>query len=336
MKCVRFTETGEPTAVLNCVDAGPPVLTNGSVRVRMLASPINPSDLLFVRGKFGQDPVLPQSPGFEGVGIVEAADAGLRGRLLTGRRVAVLNRAGGNWAEQVVLPATQVIPLSDSLSVSQAATFFVNPATAWVMTQEVLKVRAGQWLLQTAGGSTLGRMIIRLGKTLGFRTLSIVRRTELVDELRSLGATQVIVWDAENGEPDELRSQIRTLTDGQPIRAAIDPVGGATTTALIESLDRGGRLLVYGTLAGQPISISSRKLMTSDLSVQGFWLRNFMAQRGLLFKLRLVRKITRLILDGTLKSTIVAQCSLDQITDAVTSAEQNSGKTLLQISTQPS
>ena len=335
MKRVQFSESGEPASVLSCVDADPPVLTKGCVQVRMLASPVNPSDLLFIRGKFGQDPVLPQSPGFEGVGVVERAEAGLRGRLFSGKRVAVLNRGGGNWAEQLVLPATQVIPLSRSLSVDQAATFFVNPATAWVMTQEVLRVRAGEWLLQTAAASTLGRMIIRLGKALGFRTLNIVRRQEQVSELTALGADQVIVCDPEIIEPEDLRQQVQSATGGAAIRAAVDPVGGALATAVIRSLDKGGRLLVYGTLGNQPISISGRTLMTSDLSVKGFWLRNYMAQKGLLFKLKLVRKITRLILDGTLQSTIAAHYSLDQISEAVISAEQMPGKTILQISSEP-
>ena len=300
----------------------------------MLASPVNPSDLLFIRGKFGQDPSLPQSPGFEGVGVVERAEAGVRGRLFSGKRVAVLNRGGGNWAEQLVVPATQVIPLSRSLSVDQAATFFVNPATAWVMTQEVLRVRAGEWLLQTAAASTLGRMIIRLGKALGFRTLNIVRRREQVSELKALGADQIIVWDPEIIEPEDLQHQVQSATGGAAIRAAVDPVGGVLTAAVIRSLDRGGRLLVYGTLGNQPISISGRTLMTSDLSVEGFWLRNYMAQQGLLFKLKLVRKITRLILDGTLQSSIADHYSLDQISEAVISAEQMPGKTILQISSE--
>ena len=127
MKCVQFKSTGEPRQVLKCVERDAPSPKHGEVLVRMLASPVNPSDLMFVRGVYGVEPHLPQSPGFEGVGIVEASGGGLRGKLFRSKRVAVLNRAGGNWSEYAVVPAAQVIPLSSRLSMEQAAHVFRKP-----------------------------------------------------------------------------------------------------------------------------------------------------------------------------------------------------------------
>ena len=92
--------------------------------------------------------------------------------------MAVLNSNGGNWQENVVLPARQLVPLPDDIADEQAAMFFVNPATALAMTQHVLRVPPGAWLLQTAAASTLGRMVIRLGQHFGFRTINVVRRSE--------------------------------------------------------------------------------------------------------------------------------------------------------------
>src|SRR5262249_41221898 len=126
------------------------------------ASPINPSDLLFAQGSYGRRPSLPATPGFEGVGIVEQAGGGLLGRLRVGRRVAVLNGQGGNWQEQVIISARQAVPVPRALADEQAAAFFVNPASAVIMTRWILKVPRGAWLLQTAAGSALGRMVIRL------------------------------------------------------------------------------------------------------------------------------------------------------------------------------
>src|SRR5262245_61246435 len=103
MKAVRFTQVGEPREVLQVQHIPAPQPGRGQVRVRMLASPINPSDLLFIRGNYGRMPVFPATPGFEGVGIVETSGGGLLGRLRAGKRVAVLNGVGGNWQEQVVL-----------------------------------------------------------------------------------------------------------------------------------------------------------------------------------------------------------------------------------------
>src|SRR5688572_3135868 len=111
MKAVIFERCGDPTEVLRVQDVPPPRPAPGQVRVRMLASPINPSDLLFVRGIYGARPALPATPGFEGVGIVEESGGGFLGWRVLGRRVAVLNGRTGNWQEQTVIPAHQAIPI---------------------------------------------------------------------------------------------------------------------------------------------------------------------------------------------------------------------------------
>src|SRR5229473_1080713 len=156
MKAVVFDRFGLPEEVLQVREVpAPPEPGPGQVRVRMLASPVNPSDLLYVRGQYGRRPQLPATPGFEGVGVVEAAGKGLLGRLRLGKRVAVLNSEAGNWKEQVVIPAKRVVPVPAGLPDEQAATFFVNPASALAMTRYILKVPTGAWLLQTAAGSAL-------------------------------------------------------------------------------------------------------------------------------------------------------------------------------------
>jgi NADPH:quinone reductase-like Zn-dependent oxidoreductase len=296
----------------------------------MLASPVNPSDLMYIRGHYTVPPVCPAVPGFEGVGIVEASGGGWRGKLFTGRRVVVLNRAGGNWSEYAIVPDQQVVPVSSDLSDEQAACFFVNPATAWVMTREVLKVPANAWLLQTAAGSALGRMIIRLGKLSGFRTLNIVRREAQAAELRQLGADAVLVCDSDTAAAD-LTDRIRSVVGGNGLLYAVDAVGGAVGSAVIRSLGPGGRMLAYGTLSGQPLSFSPRTLMTVGSSVEGFWLGNFMQQRGLLFRLGLVRRLTRLIRSGILSTQIAGTWPLDQAATAVRAAEDSTvaGKCLL-------
>src|SRR5262249_6476909 len=105
MKSIVFERFGNPAEVLECRDVPVPTPGPGEVRVRMLASPINPSDLLYVRGEYGQRPSLPTGSGFEGVGVVEEAGPGLLGRLRVRRRVAVLSGIGGNWKEHVLVPA---------------------------------------------------------------------------------------------------------------------------------------------------------------------------------------------------------------------------------------
>jgi NADPH:quinone reductase-like Zn-dependent oxidoreductase len=332
MKQVVFHNTGEPTQVLTTqVSDRKPQPGRGEVLVKMLASPVNPSDLMFIRGIYGIQPTFPATPGFEGVGIVEASGGGLKGKLFKGKRVAVLNRAGGNWGDYVVLPDSQVIPLSNSLSVDQAATFFVNPATAWIMTQEVLQVHSGQWLLQTAAGSSLGRMIIRLARHCGFKTINIVRRQQQVEELKAIGADHVLVFDDKTQSPDDLRQAVQQITGEAGVRYAIDPVGGATGSAVVSCLGKHGHMLVFGTLSDDPLQFSSRTLMTQSARIEGFWLGNYMDSVGLLFKLKLVKRITGLIQQGILGSEIAQSFDLDRVSDAVAMSEDSAvtGKVLL-------
>jgi NADPH:quinone reductase len=329
MKAVVFDCFGLPEEVLQVRETpAPPEPGPGQVRVRMLASPVNPSDLLYIRGVYGKQPPLPATPGFEGVGVVEATGSGLLARRVRGKRVAVLNRSTGNWQEQVVVPARQAIPVPSDLPDDQAAAFFVNPASAVVMTQYVLKVPRGAWLLQTAAGSALGRMVIRLGKHYGFRTLNVVRRREQVEELQRAGG-DAVVCTADESLPD----RVRELTGGEGVPYALDAVGGTTGTAAIQSLAPGGRLLLYGTLAGEPIQIDPRVLMVGQKRVEGFWLSQWVPRQGVLTMLGLIRKLGKLFREGVVTSEFGATFPLDQVQAAVKQAALpgRQGKVLLRI-----
>lgn len=330
MKCIEFQSAGHPADVLKIGERDRPAPGPGEVLVRMIASPVNPSDLMFVKGEYGQMASLPQIPGFEGVGVVEESGGGMRGTVFRGKRVAVLNRAGGNWADYAVVPAEQVIPLSKSLSDEQAATFFVNPATAWVMTQEVLRVPRGEWLLQTAAASSLGKMIIRLGKSIGFRTLNVVRSEKDVETLLRLGADRVLVFDSKNSSSESFAAEVAETVGSAGLKFAVDAVGGQTGSAVVNSLTSSGRMLAFGTLSSEPLQFSPRTLMKNSLTIEGFWLGRFMERQNLFFKLRLVRRLTKLIRTGILTTEIAQTFGLDQVDRAIECATTPGagGKTL--------
>jgi len=293
----------------------------------MLASPINPSDLMYIEGRYGLKPTLPATPGFEGVGVVEATGGGLLGWLRKGKRVAVIADRNGAWAEYTVTKARQVIPVPDDISDEQAATFFVNPATAVVMTQDVLKITRGAWLLQSAAGGELGKMVIRLGYKFAFRTINVVRRREQVDELKKLGADHVLV-ESDGPIPEQVR---KIVPDG--VRYAIDPVGGETGSQVIASLTQGGCCLLYGSLTDQPVSVHPRLAIGYDLRVEGFWLGAWARKQGVLTMLKLFRRVRELMREGVLQTHFAATYPLEEAKKAVehAAAPGKGGKVLLRI-----
>ena len=329
MKAAVFESFGEPSQVLGIRDVAPPEPGPGQVRVRMIASPVNPSDLLVVRGRYGVLPRLPATPGFEGVGVVDKAGPGILGKLVEGKRVAVINSAGGNWAEYAVIPARQARPIPADIPDEQAATFFVNPATALALVRHVLAVPRGEWLLQTAAGSTLGKMIIKLGRHDGFKTLSVVRRSEAKDELIRLGSDSVI--SSSEGPIDE---QVRQITGGEGVRYALDPIGGEAGTAVFRSLAQRGQMIMYGTLSGEPVQVDPRQVISGQKVLKGFWLGYWMKDRSIPAALLLFREIAALIRKGVLNSDVGPSYPVDQISEAVAHAERlaRGGKVLLTFS----
>lgn len=329
MKAVVFDRLGPPSEVLEVRELPLPEPGPGEVRVRMLASPINPSDVLLVRGAYTRVPKLPATPGFEGAGVVDKAGPGWLHWLLglrPGRRVAVLNPQGGNWQEYVVVQARHLVPVAADLSDAQVATFFVNPASALVMVRNVLRMPRGAWLLQTAAGSALGRMVIRLGKHFGFRTINVVRRRAQAQELIAAGGDAAIATNDES-----IVERVPQITGGAEVRHAIDAVGGATGSDVVKALGTGGRLLVYGTLAMEPLSVDPRVLIGGAKIVEGFWLGNWVPRQRPLTMIRLFREIARLIRAGVLDTEIGGRFSLEQIKEAVQLAEApgKPGKVLL-------
>jgi len=250
----------------------------GQVLVRIAASPINPSDLKFLVGEYGVRKALPVVPGFEGSGTVVATGAGLVARLRMGRRVACMAPEAGDgaWAEYMVAPAKRCIPLLGSVSLEQGATMIVNPWTAWALV-DTARRRGHRAAVHTAAASSLGRMMLRLGRRLSFPIVHVVRRPAQVELLRGLGAAHVLDSTAAGFD-----AQLKELCAQLNVTVAFDPVAGEMTARALAAMPRGSRAIVYGSLSGAPCTVPPAELMYERKAVEGFWLSHWVGDRGLL------------------------------------------------------
>lgn len=326
MRAVRFSEFGEPVDVLSAETLPSPAPGEGEVLLRMRARPVNPSDLSMLRGRYGQLPALPATPGMEGMGEVRALGPGVNS-VPVGRRVVPLGVSPGTWAELMVVPAARLLPVPDGVSDEAAAQLVVNPLSAWVLVVDELDLQPGEWLLQNAAGSTLGRVVIQLARARGFRTINVVRRAEQGEELLALGADEVIVTDHEDVE-----ERVREITAGEGVGKAIDAVGGELAGRIAAALAPRGTLITYGRLSGAAsVPVDSRLQIFAGTTVRGFWLVRWFQEVPPAHVERTIATVLGLIAEGVVDPPVEARYDLADVREAVAHSERpgRSGKVLL-------
>ncbi|MBA3767220.1 MAG: zinc-dependent alcohol dehydrogenase family protein [Acidobacteria bacterium] len=324
MQSVKFNEFGNPADVLRVEDVQQPEPGANQVLVKLRARSINPSDLLTVRGLYGALPKLPATPGLEGMGEVAAVGEGVK-NLRPGQRVIPLG-VQGTWQDYILAPSAQLIPIPDSISDQTAAQFVVNPLTAWIMTIEELTLKPGEWLLQTAAGSTLGRVVLQIARLRGFKTINVVRRREQVEELRTLGADEVICTADE-----DIVERVKEITGKAGLTKAIDAVGGQTGAAVMQALGRNGVLLVYGLLSMEPMPIDGGRMIFTTTTIRGFWLTEWLRSAAPERQQAVMTEMLRAMATDEIVPPVEAEYKLADVLAAVEHAERpgRSGKVLL-------
>src|ERR1035437_2729819 len=265
----------------------------GQVLIRVAASPINPSDLMFIRGLYGFKKPLPATPGFEGSGTVVEAGSGMMPRFLKGRRVACAaadpNIAGGMWAEYLVTSAQLCVPLSKQVDMEQGATMLVNPLTAWALMEEA-RLGRHRAVVQTAAASALGRMVVRLGQKFSIPTINVVRRAEQVELLRKMGAEHVL-----NSSDPGFDASLGDLCHRLGASIGFDAVAGEMSARVLRGQPLGSRLLVYGALSLEASQIDPTSLIFEGKRVEGFWLTAWLRRRNMLRQLRVTRHVQQML-----------------------------------------
>jgi trans-2-enoyl-CoA reductase len=266
-KAAIYETHGNPAEVLRIVDCSLPEPAANEVVVKMSAAPINPADLNSIEGKYPIKPQLPATPGMEGAGVVIEVGSAVRD-LAIGTQV-ILPHSFGTWREVAVIAADKLVAVPAEIEPMQAALLKVNPITAWRMLHDFVSLRPGDWVIQNAGNSGAGQCVIQIARELGYKTVNVVRRAELVEELQSLGGDVVLV-DGEN-----LRDEVAAATDRAPIRLAFNAVGGENALRVAKCLASDGTMATYGAMSLQPICIPNGMLIFKNLRFTGFWVNKW-------------------------------------------------------------
>ncbi|MEM9730613.1 MAG: zinc-dependent alcohol dehydrogenase family protein [Myxococcota bacterium] len=321
MKKIVYREFGSPSEVLRVEESPDVPLQEGEVRVKVLATPIHPADLLQVAGNYGIRPALPATPGSEGVGrVVESAAPGLS----VGQTV-LLSAGGGSWRDHLIGPAGAFVPLPEGIDPQQLAMLTVNPLTAHLMLSLFGDLQPGDWVLQSAASSTVGGYVVQLAKHRGLKTVNVVRRESAVAALREAGADVVVV------DGPDLATRIAEAVGDGPVRLALDAVGGTTFGRLADALSPGATIVSYGVLSGEGGSFSAGALVFNDVRARGFWLSKWFQEASPTDVQAAFGELVPLIAQGVLRGRVAGTYALDEIDKAVIHAAQDSkdGKILL-------
>ncbi len=322
---IIFHEFGNPQDVLKIEKEQVQSPEKGEILVRMKARPINPSDLIPIKGVYSHRISTPNIPGYEGVGIVEEVGQ-LVSHELIGKSVLPL-RGEGTWQEYVKTSADLAIPIPNKIDDFIASQLYINPITAWVVSTEILKLGPGDVLLVNACGSSIGRIFAQLSKILGFRLIAVVRDNSHTEGLLQLGASYVI-----NTSEESLHHTVKELTNGRGVTSAIDSIGGVEGTKLAFCVGSDGTLLTLGLLSGKPVNWKEISRQT-NVTVKMFHLRYWNQQVSVLDWQETFHRLISLINDKRLELMMPGSYyDLSNIKEAVRVAEyskRNRGKVIL-------
>jgi NADPH:quinone reductase-like Zn-dependent oxidoreductase len=306
-------------------------LAKGQVLVKMLAAPVNPSDLVYLLGKYGIAPVNNAIVGFEGCGIVVDANAGIYGKWLIGKRVAVSAAPAleGVWAEYAVSKANYCLPIRKDISDAQASTIIVNPLTAICMVERAIALKSKAIVLNAAA-SQVGKGVIKYAKMRGIKTIATVRSKANISVLELLGADKVL----DTNEPDFLPS-LKQISEQWQATVFLDAISAKESALVLHAMPKQSTAIVYGRLheTYDPLGgyFSVADVIFKNNRIEGFWLANYMAKASPLQVLALSRKVQKLFASEVFKTDIFAEVGFNNFAEKLNhyAVHKSDGKVIL-------
>src|SRR5206468_3858123 len=199
---------------------------------------------------------------------------------------------------------------SDGIDIQQAAMLRINPATALLLLTDIVPLKPGDWVIQNVANSAVGRLVIRLARPRGVKTVNVVRRESLFGELKALGADVCVI------DGPDLAEVVKTQTHGAPIRLGLDAVSGRATARLSACLAEGGVVCNYGSMTSEDPVMSRSALISGGLSLVGFILGRGLATRSLDQIRAIYADLGQQVAKGNLSAPIERIYPIEDITEA--------------------
>ena len=315
---------GNPADVLKIETQPWPAPASDEAVVQIRAAPINPADLNQIEGKYPVRFPLPATPGFEGAGVV--VDLGKSVKDLTVGALVILPHNLGTWRDAVTVKASELVIVPAEIDPVHAAMLKINPMTAWRLLHDYVNLKTGDWLIQNAANSAAGRAVIQIAHDLGYKTVNVVRREELIDELRAEGGDVVLV-DGEN-----LREEVKNATNSAAIPLGLNAVGGDSALRLANCLAPGSTVVTFGAMSLRPLKIPNGLLIFKDLRFRGIWINKWYNNATMDERMEAFRQLFEMAKRGLLKTKVEKAYPLSEAKTAVAHAAQGkrSGKIIFE------
>ncbi len=320
MKQIQFDRLGGPE-VMKLVDAPKPEVTPGSVLIHNRTIGINFADTLFRQGQYATAPQLPDTPGLECAGVIEAIGEGVAG-FTTGMRVAAIGAKA--YSEYCVARPSTVIALPEWVGFDEGAAFPIQVLTAWHILHSSHNTGPGQTVVVHAAAGGVGIVAVQIAKAAGARVIGTVSTASKAHLLKEYGADDVINYASE-----DFSVEVMKLTGGRGADLILDAVGKPTFEKGIACLAPMGHLVLYGRAGGAPDPLNVFKLFQKSTKVSGFMLNR--AHTGPERWQRGIEDSFRLMKEGKLKLLIGRKFPLAEASEAhrLMESRGSTGKLLL-------
>ncbi len=281
----------------------------------MRAAPINPADLNAIEGKYPGRREVPAIPGFEGAGTVVSVGGNVSG--VAQNDLVIPPHHIGTWREAVAVDAGELVVVPAGIDPAQASMLKINPLTAWRLLHGYVQLEKGDWVMQNAANSGAGRAVIQIARQLGYKTINLVRRAELIDDLKKLGADVVLLDDV------RVRDEARKIVGGAEIRLGLNCVGGDSALRVANCLAYGATLVTFGSMSLQPLKVPIGLLIFKDLRVRGIWINRWYDEASQAERMEAFEPIFEMAKRGLLVTPVEKSYPLSQFKEAVGHAAKN-------------